>query len=261
MEKHELPPFFYEIFSHELPRHGPGNDESTDKALAIALKALSRGIEGLRPRGIRVLDIGCGCGEQTVRLAGSIDGTILAVDNHRPFLDELQRRAQEAGVAGRIRTCLKDMCALSSAAGEFDLVWSESALFVMGFKEGLAACRALLAKGGILAASEMAWFKPDAPEECRRFFAEAYPALAGEEENLAMVRACGYAPVGHFRMPEAAWWDSYYDPLENRLRELREVKGRDPEQLEMLAFIQKEIDIYRKYSDYYGYVFYLMRRS
>lgn len=260
MDKHELPPFFHDIFAPELPRHGPGSDECTDRALSFALEAMSRR-EGPCPKEMQVLDVGCGCGAQTIRLAGKINGGILAVDNHQPFLDELMRRARKAEVAGTIRTLLKDMRELGGADGTFDLVWSESALFVMGFQEGLAACGALLADGGVVAASEMAWFRPDAPEKCRRFFAEAYPALAGEEENLAMIRACGLKPVGHFRMPEAVWWDSYYDPLEKRLRKLNAVKDRDPEQLEMLAFVQKEIDIYRRYSDYYGYVFYLMRHS
>jgi hypothetical protein len=60
---------------------------------------------------------------------------------------------------------------LGREEGVFDLIWSEGAIFIMGFGAGLAAWRSMLAAGGLLAVSEMAWFRSDAPAECRRFFA------------------------------------------------------------------------------------------
>jgi hypothetical protein len=57
------------------------------------------------------------------------------------------------------------------------------------------------------------------------------------------------------------WWDEYYDPLGARLPALRAKHAADPGKLEMLAAIQTEIDLYRKYSAYYGNVFYLMQRD
>jgi len=194
-------------------------------------------------------------------LAKNIAGTILAVDNHPTFLEELRRRAAAAGIGDKIQTRQKDMNALGREEGVFDLIWCEGAIFIMGFEAGLTAWRPMLAEGGLLAVSEMAWFRPDAPEECRRFFADAYPAMADVETNLATIRACGYKLIGHFRQPESAWWDSYYGPLGDRLAALRAQHGADAEKLGMLASIQMEIDLYRKYSDYYGNVFYLMRRN
>ena len=40
----------------------------------------------------RILDIGCGNGAQTLCLAATLGGRITAVDNHQPYLDELERR-------------------------------------------------------------------------------------------------------------------------------------------------------------------------
>lgn len=207
------------------------------------------------------MDIGCGNGGQTIQLAKNIPGTILAVDNHRPYLDELRRRAEAAGVGEKIQTLQKDMRDLGPEEGVFDLIWSEGAIFIMGFSAGLAAWRSMLAADGLLAVSDMAWFRPGAPEECRRFFADAYPAMVDVDANLATIRACGYKMIGHFPLPESAWWDEYYDPLGASLPALRALHAADPEKLEMLAAIQMEIDLYRKYSAYYGNVFYLMRRG
>ena len=256
MEDNEQMEFFYRIFDASLPRLGAGNEESTLKAwdMLLAVKP------GLADK-IRVLDLGCGNGAQTIQLAKYINGTILAVDNHQPFLDELQRRAEAEGVFGKIQLCLKDMAKLVPSDGPFDLVWSEGALFVMGFREGLTICHNLLTPDGLLAASDIAWIRPDPPEECRQFFETVYPAMVDINANLDIIKSCGYKIIGHFIQPESAWWDQLYNPLEDRLQSLRKQYKADPERTEMINTIQTEIDIYRKYSAYYSNVFFLMQRS
>ena len=163
-------------------------------------------------------------------------------------------------MAAKIQVLLKDMHTLAPDDGPFDLVWSEGALFVMGFRAGLAACHALLAPGGGLAVSEMAWLRSDVPADCRQFFAEVYPAMAGIAENLATIEACGYEIMGHFTQPASAWWEPYYHPLEERLGVMRKRYAADAERLSMIESFQKEIDIYRQYAAFYGNVCYLMRR-
>jgi len=260
MDSDKLPEFFYEIFAASLPRLGPGDEASTLKALDMWRAAGPQRENRAADRATRILDIGCGNGAQTLVLAQHTEGSILAVDNHQPFLDELQRRAEAAGVSGRIQVSLRDMRSLNRGDGPFDLIWSEGALFVMGFRAGLAACHSLLAPGGGLAASEMCWLRPDPPDACRQFFAAAYPALTDIETNLASIRACGYEVVGHFTQPESAWWEPYYQPVEERLGRLRKQHTADEEKLSMIEGIQKEIDLYRQYAAFYGNVFFVVQR-
>jgi cyclopropane fatty-acyl-phospholipid synthase-like methyltransferase len=260
MDPREQTEFFYEMFDASLPRLGAGNEACTKKALNTILAAMSQGTGGPILRPARILDIGCGNGPQTICLAQHTDGSILATDNHQPVLDELVRRAKAAGVAGKIRVSLRDMRTLSKDDGPFDLIWSEGAIFIVGFREGLAAWHSLLTPGGGLAVSEMAWLRSDPPQECRQFFAEVYPAMTSIAANLATIEACGYHVIEHLIEPESAWWDWFYGPLEARLRLLRKRYAANAERLAIIDSIQKEIDIYRKYSAYYGNVFYLMRR-
>jgi len=260
MDTEKQTEFFYEIFDASLPRLGPGNEASTKRALETLLPAVSRREGGAVVGPIRILEIGCGNGAATLPLAQHTEGSILAVDNHQPFLDELQRRAEAAGVSARIQVSLRDMHTLGKGEGPFDLIWSEGAIFITGFREGLAAWHSLLAPGGGLAVSEMAWLRSDPPADCQRFFANVYPAMTSVAASLATIEACGYEIIGHFAQPESAWWEPYYHPLEERLRSLRKRHAADAERLSVIESIQAEIDVYRKYSAFYGNVFYLMRR-
>lgn len=252
--------FFYEIFDASLPRLGPGDEASTQRALNALLSATSLPEGGAIARPIRILDIGCGNGAQTISLARATDGSILAVDNHQPFLDELQRRAAAAGVSAKIQVSLRDMRTLAKSDGPFDLIWSEGALFITGFREGLTAWHSLLAPGGGLAVSDVAWLRSNPPADCQQFWANVYPAITSVASNLATIKSCGYEIVGHFVEPESAWWEPYYHPLEERLRSLRKQYALDAEKQSMIESIQMEIDVYRRYSAYYGNVFYMMRR-
>jgi cyclopropane fatty-acyl-phospholipid synthase-like methyltransferase len=269
MDQQEQMEFFYDIFSASLPRLGPGDDASTLKALKELYSTKPRLNNDIASSMIRVLDIGCGNGPQTLQLAKHMECEILAVDNHQPFLDELNRRAEAAGLSKQITSCLKDMGNLSRDDGLFDLIWSEGALNLMGFSEGvlnpngfrdgLELCHNLLTPNGFVAASELCWFRPDPPSECREFWREAYPFMTTVEANLQVIENCGFEVIGHFTLPESAWWDQYCHPLEDSLRSFRERYAEDQEKLDFIESIQMEIDIYQKHSSYYGSAFFLMR--
>lgn len=261
MSNNESMSSFYEIFDSSLPRLAPGDALSTKKAIQLLMS--ERDGQGNLPPDtkLRVLDIGCGNGSQTIELAKQIDSTILAVDNHQPFLEELQRRAEAEGVAEKIEPRLGDMFNLGQEEeGSFDLIWSEGAFFIMGVRDALKMCHRLLVPHGLLGMTEMAWFKPDPPTPCQQFFDDVHSMMVDVDANLAMMEECGFEVLGHFSLPESSWWDHYYHPLEARLRLLHEKYTEDPEKLALIESIQMEIEIYRDYSSYYGYEFYLLKQ-
>lgn len=250
-----MPESFYEIFIPSLPRLGPGDDRITKEMLDKALAALPAGT----PMPPRILDLGCGNGPQTLVLARHTDAVILALDNHQPFLDELARRARAAGLSEKVETLLADMGDSGLEPRSFDLIFSEGALFTVGLAQALAVCRNLLVPGGVLAFSELAWLTPDPPEECRNYFAEAYPAMPWMEESLAAIREAGFTVLCTRLLPESAWREPFYLPLEEQVLRVRSRYADDPERRAMADAIQREINIFRKHLGCFGYVFYLAK--
>ena len=105
--------YFYEIYE-TVPRQGPGEKESTERALRL-LPPLTKGQ--------RILDIGAGT--QTLDLAWATEAQIDAIDNHEPFVARLAKRANELGLANRIAAQVGDMNDLHFPDGSFDVIWSE----------------------------------------------------------------------------------------------------------------------------------------
>ena len=240
---------FFELHT-DLPREGPGNFETTHRAFSL-LKML--------PERPQILDIGCGPGMQTLDLAKLTKGTIVAVDNHQPYLDRLSENIDRLGLSDRVRVVNADMLDLPFPEQSFDVIWSEGAIYIMGFDRGLKTWRSLLKPGGYLAVSELTWLRSDPPEAVRTFWEQEYPAMRTIDANLEAIKAFGYATVDAFPLPEATWWDDYYRPLERKIAQLEQKYSTNREALQAIDLECQEIDTYRHYSEYYSYVFYVAK--
>lgn len=169
---------FWEIHS-DLPREGPGDNGSTRRAFQTLQDLHSLPVHP------QIADMGCGPGMQTLELARISGGAIHALDTHQPFLDELNRRAAAAGLADRITTLNVSMAESPFEPASLDLIWSEGAIYIIGFAAGLRRWRPLLKPGGCVAVTELSWLKPAAPEQARAFWADGYPGMCSVAENLA----------------------------------------------------------------------------
>jgi SAM-dependent methyltransferase len=242
---------FFELHQN-LPREGPGDNESTGKALSLLTDL---------PHPSLILDIGCGPGIQTLELARLTEGRIVAIDTHQPFLHDLKGRTSQAGVATRVTPMNMSMFALAFHDEIFDAIWSEGAAYIMGFDRALREWRRFLKPAGYLVISEVSWLRSNPPAEVKAFWETAYPAISFPEAILSLVRATGYRDVGHFTLPPSAWFNDYYLPLEARIGSLRERYRGNQEATGQLDEAEDEINFYRKYAEWYGYVFYIMQAS
>jgi SAM-dependent methyltransferase len=245
-------PLFQKIFfevHRGLPREGPGDEESLRRALSL--------VSGL-PARPRILDIGCGPGRQTVDLAGITNGLVVGLDNHFPFIRDLAGKIAAGRLQGRMLAVRGDMNQLCIRPQSLDLIWCEGAAYLPGFAKALSAWKFFLKPDGWLAVTEAVWLRPNPPEPVRQLW-EEYPDLKDIQANLGLISECGYEVAGHFTLPDSAWWTHYYTPLEKRLAELRSVYAENRKAQDILVYHKNEIDIFRQYSAYYGYEFFVCR--
>jgi SAM-dependent methyltransferase len=235
-----------------LPRQGPGDDESTLRALGMCTEL---------PAQPAVLDIGCGPGMQTMALAGATDGTVTAIDLIEQFLDQLRERAIAAGVRHRVQVMGADMADLPFGKHTFDLIWCEGAAYIMGISEAFTNWMEFLRPHGYLVVSEICWLMPEAdvPADVVDFWRRDYAGITDIAGNIERIEACGYDVIGHFTLPDESWWTHYYDPLAAKLRAARETYGSDPRALEFIDGSEEEQRIRREHGDTYGYEFFVCR--
>lgn len=241
---------FWEVHSN-LPQQAPGSDRTTLKALSF--------IPDL-PELPRVLDIGCGPGRQTLALTKVMRGDYIAIDNHQPFLDELNFRAAEQNVDNSIQTICCSMDNLPFDSNSFDLIWSEGALYIMGVEVALKYLSQFLKPKAYLAFSEIAYLKDEIPEELRRFWQSEYPPIGSRTQNQTIIEASGYNLFESFAIDSSDWYD-YYVPIENRLVILKNKYGHNAEAQQVFEIFDREIEMYREYGEYYGYIFYIVQSN
>jgi len=209
----------------------------------------------------RILDIGCGPGGPTVELARLSQGKVIGLDIHLPFLDKLQIKIEEAGLSDRVQAVKGSIVEMNFPEESFDILWAEGSIFIIGFERGLKEWRRFLKPKGFLGGHEMTWLKSDPPQEISDYWKKVYPGIKTIPENLELIPGCGYRHIGYFPLPEDAWWDEYYHPLERRIQSLRKKYANNPKALAILNNEQLEIDLFRKYSQWYGSVFYVMQKA
>jgi SAM-dependent methyltransferase len=234
-------------------RQGPGSDEATRCAIELA---------GLTGRtNLAVADIGCGTGASTIVLAHELDAAITAVDVLSPFLEQLDRQARHAGVADHITTVAASMDELAFGPESLDVIWSEGAIYNMGFAAGIAAWREFLKVGGVLAVSEITWLTDQRPAELEAHWAAEYPEIATASAKIAALEQAGYMPIGYFPLPTSCWLDHYYRPMQERFTPFLERHGHVVEARAIVEAERHEIELYERYSSFVSYGFFIARRS
>lgn len=241
--------YIFEYFSL-VPRQGPGSEATTLQALSCLTDL---------PSDVRMADVGCGTGAQTLTLARHVPGTLHAIDLCPLFIDTLRKRLRALGLSARVTAEVGDMNALPFDEGSLDAIWCEGAIYNMGFREGLRAWRRFLKPGAYVALTDAAWFTNERPEEVERFW-QVCPDMATVPDKLEQLSAEGYDLVSAFRLPDTCWTDHFYRPqCDAQVRFLR----RHPGCAEAEALVERmrqEADMFARNSRYYGYVFFIARR-
>jgi len=232
-------------------RQGPGSKEITMKAFSLT------GFK--REEEIKILDIGCGTGAQTLDLAQHTRASITALDFSSEFLAVLKNRAEKLQLSDRIQCVESSMWELPFEEESFDLIWSEGAIYNMGFEKGIQYWKQFLKPNGVLAVSEISWIRMNPPAELVEYWNEAYTEMDFLSNKIQVLENYGYSPLGHIVLPENCWMEEYYHPLQDRFEDFIKRNGKEAK---LLVQIEKEeVDFYQKYKDFYSYGFFIAKKT
>ena len=239
----------YDFFSGS-ERQRPGSPEETLKALDF--------IEGLTEKSL-IADIGCGTGGQTMVLGENTAAEITGVDIWPGFIEQFNQNVRSRNLQERVKGRVGQMENLTFREEELDLIWSEGAIYHIGFEKGLKAWRKFLKKGGYIAVTENTWFSEEPPDEIRDFWRNAYPEIDTVANKVTQMQKAGFLPVAVFMLPETIWTEYYAWQSRRREDFLKKHKGNKA----IEAFIDSqryEADLYNQYGAYYGYMFYIGKK-
>lgn len=231
------------------PRQGPGGDDETRLAIQLA------GLDADAP--LRIADIGCGTGAASLVLANALDADIIAVDFLPQFLNKFTQEVEKQGLSSQIKTSEADMNTLPFEHQTLDCIWSEGAIYNMGFENGINVWKRFLKPGGILAVSEITWFTDTRPQELTDYWQSAYPQIATASDKIAQLEKAGYQLKGYFPLPEYCWTQNYYEPLELGFEKFLSRHPKNTEANELIAADKQEIALYQQFKAYFGYGFYI----
>jgi SAM-dependent methyltransferase len=234
-----------------LERQGPGSPEMTVKALSF--------LDNL-DENPRVADLACGTGGQTMVLANNISGNITGLDFCPDFINVFNDNAKKLNLQERVHGIVGSMDNLPFQKEEFDLIWSEGAIDNIGFEKGINHWNGFLKKNGYVAVTCPSWFTDERPVKIEKFWGDAGCKLDTIGHNILIMQKAGYIPVATFILPEKCWTNNYFTPREAALKSLLNKYTGNKTVEGFIENNKYEVELYSKYKQYYGYVFYIGKK-
>ncbi len=235
------------------PRQGPGSTEETLKALEL--------IDLPTDQVLQIADLGCGAGDQTITLAQNCRAQITAIDLSSAFLEALDRRVKTLGLSDKIQTLEKSMDDLPFDHESLDIIWSEGAIYNLGFEAGIKKWKPYLKPGGYLSVSEATWISTTRPQEINDFWNREYPEIDKASNKIKLLEDNGYTLTGYFYLAQDSWIENYYKPLATQFIPFLERQQGTEMAKEIVRLHEEEIALYHEYKDYFSYGFYIARKD
>jgi SAM-dependent methyltransferase len=234
-----------------LDRQGPGNPESTIRALSF--------IDNFSDE-LKIADFACGTGGQTMILAQNTKGTITGLDISPYFIEKFNTNAEKLGLQNRVKGIVCSMDNLPFQNEEFNVIWSEGAIANIGFEKGLNYWKGFLKKDGYIAVTYESWFTDERPTEIEKFWVDAVPEIGTIGHNISIMQKAGYSLVAAFVLPERCWIDTYFTPQKTIQKTFLEKNAGNKAAEDFVKYMKYEEELYLKYKQYYGYVFYIGKK-
>jgi ubiquinone/menaquinone biosynthesis C-methylase UbiE len=189
-----------------------------------------------------------------------LEAQITAVDFLQDFLEVLEGRAKNMGLSEKVTTLCCSMDNLPFGNEEYDVIWSEGAIYNIGFEKGVKDWNRYLKVGGRLVISEITWITATRPSELQIYWEGEYSEIDAASSKIGVLEKNGYSPIGYFVLPEYCWLDNYYRPIQNSFENFLNRNGNSEEARAIVEAEKREIELYEKYKTHYSYGVYIAKK-
>ena len=246
----KIPQALFDFFER-MPRQGPGSEKLT--------KELLQKFRYLLPSKIVAADMGCGSGAAALILAE--EGiSVTGVDIYQPFLDDMMQKAKQEGLGHLVKSHQSSMIETGFAENSFDLIWSEGAVFTVGFENALKAFFSILKSGGIVGVSDCFLFQKDTPDVVKKQWEEWDASIKTVSESLQIAENLGYRFLHSELLTPAMWEENFYQPMEKLIAAIEADSSSPQDLLEIVARERSEMEFFRQNNVFYGYVFHILQK-
>ena len=173
------------------------------------------------------------------------------------FIDVLKENSIKEGVENKIYPLVCSMEDLPFSDEDYDVIWSEGAIYNMGFEQGIKEWRRFLKLGGMLVVSEITWSTNNRPSELQAHWEKEYPEIDTASSKFKALENNGYSPIAYFLLPEHCWLDNYYRPMQRTFGGFLKRNSNSKEAQAVVSAEEHEFALYEKYKQYYSYGVYI----
>jgi hypothetical protein len=117
-----------------------------------------------------------------------------------------------------------------------------------------------LKKGGYVAVTCPSWLTVEHPADVQKFWIDAGGGLDTIGDNIEAMQKSGYSFVAAFTLPEECWTDNYFIPRDAAEKAFAEKYPSNKTVEEYMESSKYEVELYSKYKQHYGYVFYIGKK-
>ena len=111
-----------------------------------------------------------------------------------------------------------------------------------------------------MAVSEISWLTATRPAEVEQYWTQKYAEIDTISNKIKVIEESSYLPVAHFVLPEDCWVENYYQPILERSEAFLQKYNYHEEVKHFIEEGRREADIYKRFKDYYSYVFYIIKK-
>jgi SAM-dependent methyltransferase len=151
------------------------------------------------------------------------------------------------------------MASLPFVENQFDMIWAEGSIYIIGYHRAMSEWKKYLQTKGYLVFTDCVWMQENPPLELVKYWNNEGLKLPTINQIKEKAVESGYEVITHFTLSHASWRKEFYDHIDKVLEVVKQKYKGNVEAQDTFFAIDKEIEVFDKYHEYFGYEFFVLK--